>query len=89
LALITVAIAAVFAMGFYTQWDTYLRFRYGGSFGLSDPIFGIDLGFYIFRLPFYELLQSSAAFLIELGHHRRGMPVRLLRAVPRHRPTIH
>jgi uncharacterized membrane protein (UPF0182 family) len=67
LALITVAIAALFAMGFYTQWDTYLRFRYGGSFGLSDPIFGIDLGFYIFRLPFYELLQSSAAFLIELA----------------------
>ena len=67
LALIAVAIAAVFAMGFYTQWDTYLRFRYGGSFGLSDPIFGIDLGFYIFRLPFYELLQRSAAFLIELA----------------------
>ncbi len=66
LALIAVAIAAVFAMGFYTQWDTYLRFRYGASFGLSDPIFGIDLGFYIFRLPFYELLQSSTVFLIEL-----------------------
>ena len=67
LVFITVAIAAMFAIGFYTQWDTYLRFRYGGSYGLSDPIFGIDLGFYIFRLPFWELLQGSAVFLIELA----------------------
>ena len=67
LVFITVVIAAVFAIGFYTQYDTYLRFRYGGSYGLSDPIFGIDLGFYLFRLPFYELLQGSALFLIELA----------------------
>jgi hypothetical protein len=48
---------------FYAQWDTYLRFRYGGSFGLSDPLFGADAGFYLFRLPFYELLQSSLTAL--------------------------
>jgi uncharacterized membrane protein (UPF0182 family) len=54
------AIAAlIFAVIFYAQWDTYLRFRYGGSFGLSDPLFGADAGFYLFRLPFYELLQGS------------------------------
>jgi uncharacterized membrane protein (UPF0182 family) len=57
----------MFAIGFYTQWDTYLRFRHGGSYGFSDPIFGIDLGFYIFRLPFWELLQGSSVFLIELA----------------------
>ena len=35
------AVAALFfALIFYAQWDTYLRFRYGGSFGLSDPLFG-------------------------------------------------
>jgi len=63
LKLATAAIAAVaglaFAAVFYSQWDTYLRFRYGGSFGLSDPLFGADTGFYVFRLPFYELLQGS------------------------------
>ena len=67
LKLATAAIAAVaglsFAAIFYTQWDTYLRFRYGGSFGLSDPLFGADTGFYLFRLPFYELLQSSLTAL--------------------------
>jgi uncharacterized membrane protein (UPF0182 family) len=66
-AMMTLALAAFFALGFYAQWDTYLRFRYGGSFGLSDPIFRVDLGFYLFRLPFYQLLQSSIVFLTTLA----------------------
>jgi len=43
--------------------NTYLRFRYGGSFGVSDPLFRVDVGFYVFHLPFYVLLQSSLTFL--------------------------
>jgi uncharacterized membrane protein (UPF0182 family) len=62
-ALLIGIFAAMFASGIYMQWDTYLRFRYGGSFGLADPIFGVDLGFYMFRLPWYELLQGSLLFL--------------------------
>ncbi len=58
------AVAALFfALIFYGQWDTYLRFLHSGSFGLSDPLFGVDAGFYVFRLPFYELLQSSLSGL--------------------------
>ena len=56
-------IATVFAGALYAQWDTYLRFRYGGSFGLADPIFAVDLGFYVFRLPWYELLQTILLFV--------------------------
>ncbi len=67
LKLATGAVAAVaalfFALLYYAQWDSYLRFRYGGSFGLSDPLFGADAGFYLFRLPFYELLQNSVTTL--------------------------
>jgi uncharacterized membrane protein (UPF0182 family) len=54
-----VVLSLIFAMGVSAQWDTFLRFRYGGSFGIADPLFGVDLGFYVFRLPFYELLQGS------------------------------
>jgi len=61
--LIAAAAALVFAIIFYGQWDTYLRFRNGGSFGVSDPLFGVDLGYYMFRLPFYELLQRSLSAL--------------------------
>jgi uncharacterized membrane protein (UPF0182 family) len=60
---VAAAAALLFAAIFYAQWDTYLRFRYGGSFGLSDPLFGVDVGFYLFRLPFYELLQISLTVL--------------------------
>ncbi|MEO8131980.1 MAG: UPF0182 family protein, partial [Bryobacteraceae bacterium] len=66
----TLALGAVAAVGalfaatiFYAQWDTYLRFRYGGPFGLTDPLFRVDTGFYVFRLPFYELLQNTLTAL--------------------------
>ena len=67
LTLAAAVVAVMFALGFYTQWDTYLRFHYGGSFGSSDPIFGIDMGFYLFRLPFYQLLQGSLISLTALA----------------------
>jgi uncharacterized membrane protein (UPF0182 family) len=58
-----VIFSLLFALSVSSQWDTYLRFRYGGSFGIADPLFGIDLGFYVFHLPFYELLQGSITVL--------------------------
>ena len=64
--LISAGVALFFATGFYAEWDTYLRFRYGGSFGMSDPLFGVDVGFYVFHLPFYVLLQSSLTLLTVL-----------------------
>jgi hypothetical protein len=63
MAAIAAVVALFFAAFFYAQWDTYLRFRYGGSFGLSEPLFGVDVGFYVFRLPFFELLQISLSVL--------------------------
>jgi hypothetical protein len=61
--LISGGVALFLASGFNSEWDTYLRFRYGGSFGISDPLFGVDVGFYVFHLPFYLLLQSSLTAL--------------------------
>jgi uncharacterized membrane protein (UPF0182 family) len=55
--------ALIFGLVYYSGWDTYLRFRWGGSFGLPDPIFGRDVGFYVFRLPFYEMIQNGLAGL--------------------------
>ena len=58
-----VVLSLIFALSVSSQWDTFLRFRYGGSFEMADPLFGVDLGFYVFRLPFYELLQGSITVL--------------------------
>jgi uncharacterized membrane protein (UPF0182 family) len=62
-ALVAAGIALFGAAAFATEWDTWLRFRYGGSFGQADPLFGVDIGFYVFHLPFYELLQTSVMLL--------------------------
>ncbi len=60
---VSLLIAWLAAQIFFGQWDSYLRFRYGGAFGLSDPLFGVDVGFYVFQLPFYQLLQTSLMIL--------------------------
>lgn len=38
------------------EWRTWLMFRYGGSFGVDDPQFGTDIGFFVFKLPFLSLV---------------------------------
>jgi uncharacterized membrane protein (UPF0182 family) len=58
------AMAGLVAAGYATShWDTWLFFRHGVPFGEADPLLGHDIGFYMFRLPFYEALQH---FLITL-----------------------
>ena len=56
-------VAWAFALAFSANWDSYLRFRYGGNYGLRDPLFGIDVGFYLFHLPFYTLEQRFLGYL--------------------------
>jgi uncharacterized membrane protein (UPF0182 family) len=53
----------MFGLGFYPEWDKYLRFRWGESTGAIDPIFHVDAGFYLFQLPFYKLVQDSLVLL--------------------------
>src|SRR6185369_4941316 len=62
-----------------SYWVRVQLFLHGGSFGITDPQFGKDLGFYAFDLPFYRLVLSYlfvAAFLAFianlLGHYLFG-----------------
>jgi uncharacterized protein len=50
------------------QWNSWLLFTNGGSFGVKDPQFGTDIGFYVFKLPFLSFLNGwlFAALLIVL-----------------------
>jgi uncharacterized protein len=41
-----------------SQWPLWLRYMHGQSFGISDPIFGRDIGFYVFSLPFYGFVAK-------------------------------
>jgi uncharacterized protein len=62
-----------------SYWVRVQLFLHGGNFGVADPQFGKDLGFYAFDLPFYRLVLSFlfvATFLAlvanVLGHYLFG-----------------
>ena len=40
------------------QWRTFLLFLNGEGVGIVDPLFDRDLGFWLFELPFWALMQS-------------------------------
>jgi uncharacterized membrane protein (UPF0182 family) len=40
------------------NWLLFLRFFNQQSFNLADPIFNMDVGFYVFSLPVYHFIQN-------------------------------
>jgi uncharacterized protein len=40
------------------HWDDWLKFANASSFGRPDPVFGLDIGFYVFKLPFWDFLYG-------------------------------
>ena len=50
-----------------SNWDVILKWYYAAPFGRSDPLFGNDLGFYVFSLPVYELLKDWGLLIIFLS----------------------
>ncbi len=72
LAWVRVGVAAVLALiagaGVSSEWNSWLLFTNGGDFGIDDPQFGTDIGFYVFKLPFLSFVTGwlFAALLIVL-----------------------
>lgn len=48
-------------------WETVLRFLNGMPFGTADPLFGRDVGWYVFQLPLYRLVQGWLLGLLALS----------------------
>jgi uncharacterized protein len=48
------------------DWQTAVLYFSGNGFGIQDPQFGLDAGFYVFDLPFYSLVVGyiSGALLL-------------------------
>jgi uncharacterized protein len=40
------------------HWDKFLQFFHATSFNFSEPLFNADVGFYVFKLPIWELIES-------------------------------
>src|SRR5215510_11641576 len=65
LLLPVIAVISFFAGARATAvWSTVLEYLNRTPFGQSDPLFGRDLGFYFFVLPFWRLLYGWATALV-------------------------
>ncbi len=49
------------------RWETWLAWRNAVEFGQADPILGRDVSFYVFTLPFLQLVRGLAQTLIILA----------------------
>jgi uncharacterized membrane protein (UPF0182 family) len=61
---IAVVVSVLVAVNAAGQWSDYLMFTHAGHFGTADPVFGYDIGFYVFRVPFFSFLQGWLLFTI-------------------------
>ena len=65
---ILIAVSALVALGLgvalASSWETVQLYMHRVPFGQADPAFGKDAGFFVFEMPFFRLLQSTANSLL-------------------------
>jgi len=62
----SVILSFVLALGFSSNWFTILRFINSVSFNTNDPLFNKDISFYVFKVPFYNLVIQFGITLLFL-----------------------
>jgi uncharacterized protein len=92
-AVLALAVALIAAATTIGQWNNWLLFTHAQSFPASDPQFGVNDGFYVFRLPFLQFLVDwtlgtlvVVLVLTALFHYLNG-GIRP-RGAPRVRPLV-
>jgi uncharacterized protein len=73
----TLFVSALFALGVATQWRTALQLLYRTPFGVADPVFGRDVGYYVFALPAIELILGVALGCVLIGLFAIALPIHL------------
>ena len=70
--LFRIAVAGLFSLflgvGTASRWQDWILFRNSQDFGVKDPQFNLDIGFYVFQLPFIKFLINwmFTAFIVVL-----------------------
>ena len=54
------ALALLMGVAGAANWLSWLTFLNATPFGVTDPVFGRDVGYYVFRLPIYQLIRQQA-----------------------------
>jgi uncharacterized membrane protein (UPF0182 family) len=98
---VRIVTAAVFALlagiGANREWNNWDLLRYHVSFGVTDPQYHKDVGFYVFELPFIKfllgwsfealivvLIITTVAHYLNGGIHLQGSERRVTAAVKTH-----
>ena len=63
---VNILLALIVALVFSRVWLQYIYFTNSIDFNLKDPIFGLDVSFYVFKLPFIQTLLSFYLALLLL-----------------------
>ncbi len=58
IVVLALVFALVIGLAFSRNWETLLKFTNQVPFGIQDPVFGLDIGFFVFSLPFYQFIFS-------------------------------
>ena len=76
---VSFAFGLIAGVGMSGGWNQWILFRNGGSFGTRDATFDTDVGFYVFKLPFYTsvvnwLFASGVVILLItiVAHYLNG-----------------
>ncbi|MFB2936952.1 UPF0182 family protein [Aerosakkonemataceae cyanobacterium BLCC-F154] len=64
---IAILISLSLGMVLSAQWIKFLEYFQAQSFQMTDPLFNRDIGFYIFGLPIWELLEFWLVALFGFG----------------------
>ena len=66
----TTLLSLIFGLVAQSQWEVILRFFNAQPFGISDPVFHREVGFYVFSLPFFGFLRgwlTGAVIITAIG----------------------
>jgi uncharacterized membrane protein (UPF0182 family) len=65
---VSIFFALIAGIGVSSQWKQWVLFTNATDFGVKDPEFHMDVGFYVFKLPFLEFITEwlFAGFVIVL-----------------------
>jgi len=64
---ISLILGALIALGEIGSWDTVLRFLWQAPYGQADPLYGKDIGFYLFSLPAYVAIKNWMLLILVLS----------------------
>jgi uncharacterized membrane protein (UPF0182 family) len=67
IAVITVIIGFFAGLSAQGRWKDWMLFRNGGNFGVKDPQFNVDIGFYVFDYPMWRYALGVAFTAVVLS----------------------